>query len=387
MKKTAVLILVLLIACGALGGCLGGGSTIKIGVVAELTGKIPVVGRSCKNAAGLAAKEINDAGVIELGGKKFKLELVVEDSASKPEKAASVTEKLIKDDNVVAVVGPNSSGNAIPAAGVAERSKVLLITPWSTDPKTTLDAKTGKPGKYVFRACFTDVFEGQVLGKFARQSLGAGKAAVLFDVSSDVLKSQSEQFRKSFEENGGRVVAFETYRAGDKDFIPQFTSIKAAEPDIIFLPSYYTDVPVQVRQAQGLGITAPFLGSDAWSTEEIIKLCGKDCEGFFLCNHYSAQSPNPLTKKFVDAYKAEYGKAPDDVAALTYDSFGLLREALEGAGVVGREAVRDSFAQITGYRGVTGDMRFTPGSGDPAKGAVIMQIRNGKFNWYADALP
>lgn len=390
MKKAIFSLVFGVITTLALAGCSDSGSsdpTVRIGLIAELTGQIPVVGASCKNAALLAVKEINDAGGMEINGRKYKIELIIEDSASKPDQAASAAQKLIAGDNVVAIIGPNSSGNAIPASEVAEASGVVLITPWSTNPKTTLDANTGLPKKYVFRACFTDIFEGEVLGKFAGSNLMVTKAAALYDRGADVLKSQTDLFSKSFEENGGRVVDVETYSTGDKDFTAQFTKIKSSQPDIIFLPSYYTDVPLQVQQAHQLGITVPFLGSDAWSTEELIKMCGKDCEGFYFCNHYSAGSPNPLTRKFVEAYSARYGGTPDDVAALTYDSFGLLKEAIVKAGKTDREAIREALSTIMDFAGVTGNMRFTPGSGDPAKSAVIMQIKDGKFVWVADINP
>jgi len=363
-----------------------GENVIKVGVIAELTGSIPAVGASCKNAALLAVKEINDAGGIDLGGKKYKIELAVEDSAAKSDQAAAVAQKLITQNKVVAIVGPNSSGNAIPASEIAETMKVPLITPWSTEPKTTLD-KNGKPKQYVFRACFTDIFEGQALGKFASETLKKQRAAVLHDVGSDVLKSQAELFRTSFEAAGGKIVAFETYTSGDKDFSAQLTKIHDANPDIIFLPSYYTDVPLQVQQAYRLGIKVPFLGSDAWSTPELIKMCGKDCEGFYFMNHYSPETRNPMTKKFADAYKAMHGSVPDDIAALTYDSFGLLVKALKSAGKAEPQAIRDALAAITEYKGVTGEMQFQPGSGDPRKGAVIMQIKDGKFVWFADTQP
>jgi branched-chain amino acid transport system substrate-binding protein len=364
-----------------------GEPVIKVGVIAELTGSIPAVGASCKNAALLAVKEINDAGGIELGGKKYKIELAIEDSAARPDQAAAVAQKLITQQKVVAIVGPNSSGNAIPASEIAETMKVPLITPWSTEPKTTINQKTGKPKEYAFRACFTDVFEGQALGKFASETLKKQKAAVLYDVGSDVLKSQAELFRASFEAAGGKTVAFESYTSGDKDFSAQLTKIHDANPDIIFLPSYYTDVPMQVQQAYRLGIKVPFLGSDAWSTPELIKMCGKDCEGFYFMNHYSPETKNPMTKKFADAYKAMHGSVPDDIAALTYDSFGLLAQAIKAAGKADAKAIRDALAAIREYKGVTGEMQFQAGSGDPRKGAVIMQIKDGKFVWFADTHP
>jgi branched-chain amino acid transport system substrate-binding protein len=385
MRKIFFLFFLLLLAST---GCQkGNDSMINIGLIAELTGDIPAVGASCRNSAELSVKEINDSGGIEIGGKKYKVGLVIQDSAAKPDQSAAAAQKLITRDNVIAIIGPNASSNAIPASEIAETSKVVLITPWSTNPKTTQDIRTGGPKNYAFRVCFTDVFEGHILGKFAAESLGAKKAAILFDVASEVLKSQSELFKKSFEEHGGTIVAYETYTTGDKDFSAQLTKIKNANPQIVFLPSYYTDVPLQVQQAHRLGINVPFLGSDAWSTEELIKMCGKECEGFFFCNHYSPDTRNPETKKFIATYTAKYGKAPDDVAALTYDAFGILRQALRDTGSLDRQAVRDSLAKITEYKGVTGDMRFLPGSRDPEKGGVIMQIKNGKFAWYADVNP
>jgi branched-chain amino acid transport system substrate-binding protein len=288
---------------------------------------------------------------------------------------------------VVAIIGPNASRYAIPASEIAESSKVVLITPWSTNPKTTLDAKTGAPKKYVFRACFIDPFQGRVVAKFAMDNLKAKKAAVLYDVASDYNKGIAEFFKTTFEGAGGQVVAFETYTTGDKDFSAQLTKIKQAAPDVIFLPNYYSEVPLQVQQAHRLGITTPFVGSDSWGSDELIKLCGADCEGYYFSTHYAADNATPVAKKMIDAYKAKYGTTPDDVAALTYDAFGLLWTALKSAGKVDRQAVRDALAKIPKYEGVTGTMQFQEGSGDPIKSAVILQIKGGKFVWFANANP
>jgi len=359
---------------------------IKIGVIAELTGDIPAVGNSCKNAAQMAVDEINLAGGIDLGGVKHGISLVVEDSAAKADQAAAAAQKLINQDQVLAIVGPNASLGAIPAAQIAEGSKVLLITPWSTNPKTTLDAD-GKPKKYVVRACFTDTFQGHVLAKFAHDYMKASKAGVLYDVASEAPKGQAELFKTSFEAVGGKIVAFETYTTGDKDFSAQLTKIKAASPDLVLLPSYYSDVPLQLQQAHRLGLTVPFLGSDSLSSPEIIKLAGQDSEGAFFCNHYSPDAKNEITGRFVVSYKKKYGQEPDDVAALTYDAFGVLRKAIAGAGKLDREAVRDALSKVTTYDGVTGKISYPPGSGDPVKGAVMMKVSGGKFVWVTNVDP
>jgi len=360
---------------------------VTIGLLAEITGPIPAVGLSCLNGAALAVEEINEEGGLSIDGRSHRLRLVAADTEGSPAKSALLASELTNLTSAVALIGPNSSGNAIPAADVAEANGIALITPWSTNPRTTLDPETLLPKQNVFRACFTDVFQGKVLSKFARETLQAGKAAVLYDRNAAVLKSQAELFSASFEEAGGEIVASEEYAAGDTDFSAQFNRIKAAEPDVIFLPSYYTEVPAQVRQARSLGIDVPFLGSDAWSTPELISDCGTDCEGIFLSNHYSADSSNPRTVAFVASYRAKFGETPDDVAALTYDAIGLFRAALEKAGKMGRQAVLSGLRQIRTFQGVTGDMLFEPGSGDPVKGAVILQIKNGKFVWFADVAP
>jgi branched-chain amino acid transport system substrate-binding protein len=371
-------------ACAGAGG---GGDVINVGGIGELTGDIPAVGASFKNAAEMAVAEVNDAGGIDVGGKKYKINLIIEDNAGKADQSASAAQKLITQDNVVAIIGPNASRYAIPASEIAEASKVVLISPWSTNPATTLDSKTNQPKKYVFRACFIDPFQGRVVAKFAMENLGAKKAAVLYDVASDYNKGIAEFFKSTFEEIGGQVVAFETYTTGDKDFTAQLTKIKDTAPDVIFLPNYYNEVPLQVQQAHRLGITVPFLGSDSWGSADLIKLCGADCEGYYFSTHYAADNATPVAKKMIDAYKAKYGSTPDDVAALTYDAFGLLFQALKSAGKVDRQAVRDALANIPKYEGVTGTMQFKEGSGDPIKSAVILQIKNGAFVFFANANP
>ncbi len=362
-------------------------STIRVGVIAELTGDMPAVGESCKKAAQLAVKEMNDAGGVQVGDKRYKVELFIEDNAGKADQSASAAQKLITQQKVVAIIGPNATRYAIPASEIAEGSKVLLITPWSTNPKTTVDAKTGAPKKYVFRACFIDPFQGRVLARFAMDSLKARKAAVLYDVASDYNKGIAEFFKATFEQNGGKVVAFETYTTNDRDFSAQLTKIKKAEPDVVFLPNYYSEVPLQIQQARRLGIKAPFLGSDSWGSQELIKLCGNDCEGYYFSTHYAPDTATPVARRFIQAFKTAYGGMPDDVAALTYDSFGLFRQAVIEAGKIDRQAVRDAFAKIQKYEGVTGDMQFREGSSDPVKSAVILKIKDGSFVYFANANP
>ena len=388
MKKSVVLIILLVILSLVICGCSKEDSSqIKIGVIAELTGDVPAVGASCKKAAEMAVAEVNDAGGIQLGDKKYKIKLIIEDNAGKADQSASSAQKLITQQNVTAIVGPNASRYALPAAEIAESGKVVLITPWSTAPKATLNSKTNASKKYVFRACFIDPFQGRVVAKFALDNLQLKKAAVLYDVASEYNKGIAEIFKEVYEQNGGKIVAFETYTTNDKDFSSQLTKIKQAAPEVIFLPNYYSEVPLQIQQAKRLGITVPFIGADAWGSEELVKLCGKDCNDYYFSTHYAADAATDTTKKFIAGFKAKYGTTPDDVAALTYDSFGLLLQALKIAGKNDRQAVRDALAKIPQYEGVTGNMQFKEGSGDPVKSAVILKIKDGKFTWFANAKP
>jgi branched-chain amino acid transport system substrate-binding protein len=390
MKKRILSILCLLslvsLVLAACGGA-SGGDVIKVGGIGELTGDIPAVGASFKNAAEMAVQDVNAAGGLDVCGKKYTIEFILEDNAGKADQSASAAQKLINQDNVVAIIGPNASRYAIPASEIAESSQTVLISPWSTNPKTTINEKTGQAKQYVFRAAFIDPFQGRVVAKFALDNLKATKAAVLYDVASDYNKGIAEFFKQTFEENGGQIVAFETYTTGDKDFTAQLTKIKDTAPEVIFLPNYYSEVPLQIQQAHRLGIDVPFLGSDSWGSSELVTLCGADCEGYYFSTHYAADNATPVAKKFIDAYTAKYGNTPDDVAALTYDSFGLLWTAIQSACKTDRQSIRDALAKIPNYEGVTGVMQFQEGSGDPVKSAVILQVLGGKFVFFANANP
>jgi len=353
---------------------------IRVGINAEITGSKPTVGDSCKKAATLLAEELNAAGGLQVGEKKLRLTLFVEDNEDKPDYAAVVAKKLISQNNVLAIIGPNASGNAIPAAKICEDAKVIMISPWSTNPKTTENKK------FVFRACFLDDFQGQVMARFAREHLQANTAAALYDIASEYNKGIAEFFKKSFEALGGKVVAFESYTKDDKDFSSQLTKIKAAQPDVLFLPNYYNEVPLQAQQAQRLGLTSRLIGSDSWGSAELLTLAGQSVEGCFFSTHYAPDIATDKAQKFIKAFAAKYGAKPDDVAALTYDSLELLLTAVAKAGSLDRQKVRDALATIPEFEGVTGKMKFT-GTGDPVKSAVILQIKDGKFTYHASVAP
>jgi branched-chain amino acid transport system substrate-binding protein len=353
-------------------------SQVKVGVIAPLTGSIPAVGQSTKNAAELAVKEINDAGGLDVGGQKTEIVLFIEDNEDKEESAVSAAQKLINQNNVVAIIGPQASRNAIPASTIAENARIPMISPWSTNPETT----AGK--KYVFRVAFIDPFQGRVMARFAIEELEAKEAAVLYDVASAYNKGIAEIFEQVFEEAGGQVVTFEAYTTGEEDFTTQLTAIRDSGADVLFLPNYYNEVPLQVRQAHELGVEATAIGSDSWgqlAAEDMAEM-----EGLFFSTHYASDIASDVAQEFINKYKEAYGEIPDDVAALTYDAFGMLFQAIESQGEATPESIRNGLATMSQYEGVTGMMEYK-GTGDPVKSAVILQIRNGKFTFYKLASP
>ncbi|MGE4263118.1 MAG: ABC transporter substrate-binding protein [Desulfovibrio sp.] len=393
MKKMTVKVMmaVLALALGsfALMGCGKDSDTIKVGFNLELTGDIPKVGEASKFAAEMLKEDINSAGGLEVGGKKYKLEFVYQDNEAKAESAVNAALKLINQDNVVAIVGPNSSKQAIPAGATCNDSQVPMVTPWSTNPDTTKD----RP--WVFRAAFLDPFQGPVVANFASKQFGAKTSAVIFDIANDYSKGLAEIFKLEWEKkNGaGSVVGFESHGTKDQDFSAQLTKIIAAKPDFIFIPDNYNQVALIVKQAHDLGYQGPFMGSDAWGSAELMTLCGKDCIGQYFSTHYAAAGAQGATKEFIDRYNTKYKYVPDDVAALTWDATRLVLQAIQAAGKVDpdikaqRKLVRDALANIKEFAGITGNMKFA-GTGDPDKCAVVVQISpEGQFEFKETVCP
>lgn len=379
----------LFVAALCLAGCgrWGTGQSVKIGANLELTGDIQAVGKSGRNAAELFFGQLNDAGGVMLGDERVPAALIVRDNGARATQAASIAQQLITRDNVIAMVGPNSSACAIDAGEIAERLKCVMVSPWSTSLRTTRDASSGASKRHVFRACYTDPFQAQALAKFALETLGAKSAAVLHDETSEEPSDQAALFRETFTAGGGKIVAFESYKAGNRDFTAQLTAIRDARPDVLFLPAYFTDVPQIGGQARRLGINATLLGSDAWNARDIIRSGATDLEGSYFANHFSMHAATPEARKFVADYSAKFGSPPDDVAALTYDACGLIVAALAQSGKADRGALREALARIREYKGVTGTFRFEPGSGDPLKSVEILGIKDGEFVWAAEVQP
>lgn len=363
--------------------------TIKIGINAELTGDIPKVGEGTKFAAQMWLEDVKAAGGITVGKKKYPVELVLEDNESKAESAVKAATKMITEDGVLMIVGPQASKQAVPAGGIANNYRTPMISPWSTNP----DATKGRP--YVFRACFLDPFQGPVLANFISQEFKFKKAAVLYDVASDYPKGLAEFFKKAWEglHGPGSVVAYESFTTKDTDFSSQLTKIINSGAQVLFTPQYYNEVALIVQQAHQLGWKKPIVGSDSWGSAETVNLCGKDCYGLFFSTHYAAAGATGPTKAFIDRYKAKHGYVPDDVAALTWDALHLVQKAIQDTGGLtgdlkkDRDNVRAAMSKITKFKGITGEMTFS-GTGDPSKCAVIVRISNtGQFEFYKSVCP
>jgi len=363
--------------------------TIKIGINAPITGDIPKVGEGTKFTAQMWLAGINAGGGLQVGDRKYPVALIIEDNESKAESAVKVNTKMITEDEVLVIVGPQSSKQAVPAGEIANNWGTPMISPWSTNPDTTAD----RP--YVFRGCFLDPFQGPVVANFIKEEFGYTRAAVLYDVASDYPKGLAEFFKKAWEDlhGPGAVVAYESFTTRDADFSSQLTKIVQSGAEVLFTPQYYNEIALIVQQAHELGWDKPIVGSDSWGSAETVELCGQDCFGLFFSTHYAAAGATGATKAFIERYRDEHGYTPDDVAALTWDSLQIVKEAIQSAGEItgnieqDREAVRNALAKIAEFQGITGQMTFTE-EGDPIKCAVIVRISDkGEYEFYKSVCP
>ncbi|MEW6730583.1 MAG: ABC transporter substrate-binding protein [Acidobacteriota bacterium] len=345
-------------------------NTIKIGEYGALTGRIANFGISTKNGVKLAQEEYNKAG--GLLGKQ--IEVIVEDDRSQQQEAKSAVQKLIDKDRVIAVLGEVASTNSIAGGTVCQEKGIPMISPSSTNPKVT------QIGDHVFRVCFIDTFQGEVMARFAATKLGLKKVAILHDNGSDYSVGLRDQFTKTFKELGGEILLDEAYQQGDPDFNAQLTKIRALKPEAIYVPGYYDDVGKIAVQSRSLGIKVPLLGGDGWDSPALLETDEKKqaFNGCYISNHYSVEDQDPDIQKFVNTYKAKYGIVPDALAALGYDAARILFEAIKKAGSTDSKAIRDAIAQTKDFKGVTGTITIGP-KRDAVKPAVIIAIENGNY--------
>lgn len=365
-KKLFCGVISLTLGLSLLSGCSSNSEdekVIKIGAIGPLTGKASTYGQSVKNGAELLQEEINKSGGIN--GKEIRF--IFEDDQADPTPSIQAFNKLVDNDKVVAILGPVTSGATTAVAPNATSKKIPLITPTATEPNIT-----NKGGEYVFRGCFIDSFQGEILAKYAKESLNKKTAAVLYNAGSDYSKGIAETFKEDFEAKGGQVTEYLSYNDGDTDFNAQLTKIKSTNPDVLVLPDYYNVVGLIAKQARATGITSQFLGGDGWESEELYSIGGEAVNGALYINHYYSGDTDENVKKFVDAYKAKFNKDPDAFAALGYDTAKVLVKAIEKSGDLCADKIKESLASME-LDSVTGHIKFNE-ERSAVKSASIIKV-------------
>ena len=341
--------------------------TIVLGEYAALTGSQASFGTSTDKAIKMAIAEINAKGGVL--GKP--VEVRVEDDNSQAAQVPSAVKKLVYEDNVLAVLGEVASSSSLAAAPICQDAGVPMLSPSSTNPKVT------QVGDYIFRSCFIDPYVGESLANFAKDKLNAKTVAIFTDAKSDYSKGLSQYFKESFTKIGGKVVAEESYQAGDTNFRSQLTNIKGKTPDLIYIPGYYTEVGNIAVQARSLGMNQTLLGSDGWDSPKLFEIGKSAVNNSYFSDHYSPESKDPKVVKFVADYKAKYGETPDALAAVGYDAAYIMFDAIKRAGALDRAKLRDALAQTKDFPGVTGTISINKDRNADKK-LVIIKIENGK---------
>lgn len=350
------------------GGPAGAEGEIVIGEYSSLTGSEETFGQSTHDGIMLAIDEVNAGGGVD--GRRIRV--ITEDDQSLPGEAANAVKKLIEQNDVVAILGEVASSNTLAAAPICQASQVPMITPASTHLRVT------QVGDYIFRTCFVDTWQGEVLGNYVAKTLGMSRAAILHDAKSEYSTALAALFRRTFEANGGSIVAEQSYAKGDLDFERQLTAIADAAPEIVFVPGYYTEVGNIAVQARKLGLTMPFAGGDGWESPRLLQTAGKALEGSFYTNHFHVDDPAREVQEFVEKYRRRYGNPPDAVAALSYDAARLLADAIARGGSTDGPVLRDAIAATKDFEGVTGRITFGPERNPIGRKLVVLEIRDSR---------
>lgn len=352
------------------------GDKIVLGEYGSMTGATASFGISTHKGIMLAVEEINARG----GVLKKQIEVRSEDNGSESKQVPSVIRKLIDGDNVLAILGEVASSNSLAAAPICQAAGVPMLSPSSTNPKVT------QKGDYIFRNCFTDIFVGTAMARFARTNLKAKSAALLIDGDSDYSKGLRDYFTKGFKAEGGTISTTVEYVAGDKDFRAILTNVKGTKPDVIFLPGYYGDVANIVKQARSLGIKQTFLGSDGWDSPKLFEIGKAAIQGSYISNHYSPSDPSPRVRKFVADFQKKYKETPDALAAVGYDAALVMIDAIRRAGNTDRAKLRDALASTKNFPGVTGLITMDKDR-NAQKPLAILKIEGNGYKFVTNVKP
>ncbi len=348
--------------------------TIKIGWIGSLTGDQAVWGTCEFDTLKMVVEETNAAGGIL--GKQ--VEVIGYDTRGDATEAVNAVKRLTSQDKVVAILGPNASGQAISISGVLEQMKVADIATVATNPKVTVN-DDGSVKPYNFRICFIDPYQGAVAAGYAAEKLNFTKAAILYDVTSDYSQGLTEFFEKTFTEKGGTIVAKEGFKAGDVDFRAQLSKIKEAQPEVIFMPYYYKEVALSANQARELGITSVLMGGDGWPSDQLIEMASDAIEGSYVVNHLDFNDPDIIP--FQEKYKAKYNKNLEINGYLVHDAFRLFEQAVINANSTDSEAIAKAMS-TTQVQGITGNINISPETHNPeGKEAAIIKITGGNYEF------
>jgi branched-chain amino acid transport system substrate-binding protein len=351
--------------------------TVRIGLIAPLTGDVKTFGESSRNAFIMAVDDYSRTG-------KYAITPIVVDDRNDPTEGANGALKLVTQDKALAFVGPLTSKVSIPVSEIATQYKAPMVTEAATNPKVTV--YNGKRKPYVFRACFIDPFQGRVAAAFALDNLKVKSAAVLYDVGNDYSRGLAEVFKATFEKGGGAILAYESYQKDDVDFSALATKVHLRKPDLVFIPDYYNKAGLIVRQLREKAVKAAVIGTDGWDSPDLVKIAGSTIIGGYFTNHYSPERKDPVAQRFIKRYKDKHGEVPDALAALTYDAAMILLEALDRAATPAAEPLRKSLEGLKDFHGVTGTISFDK-NGDAVKSAVILRVEKDGFRYVATVKP
>jgi len=375
MKKSISVILSVVLATALLAGCAGNKGSedgIRIGINYELSGKVATYGQSSVEGIELAIEEINKAGGIN--GKK--IIPVKYDTKSEPAEATTLATKLMTQDKVVLILGPATSGSFKAQIPVAVQNKIPVISGSATADDVTVDESGVK--EYAFRICFTDSYQGTAMANYALSKLSAKKAVIIMDSSSDYGKGLAKNFRETFEAGGGIIVAEEAYVSKDTDFNGILTKIKGQDFDVIFIPGYYEEAGLIIKQARTLGIEVPILGADGFDSPKLLELAGAEAlNKVYYSNHYSSLDQDPKVAKFIENFKAKYNKEPDAFAALGYDLAKFAADAISRAENLKGESIKKALEGTESFEGVTGTFSIDENH-NPVKSVVVIELKDGK---------
>ena len=364
MKKIFVLFIAFAFAL-SLSACAGEDDTIKFGVIGPLTGDYDLYGVAVRNGAELAAAEINAAGGVL--GKT--LEIIAYDSKGDAAEGTNAYNRLVDQDGIDALIGGTFSGVTLGIKSLAIEDGIPVLTPTATNPDVTLDAPN------VFRACYTDSYQGQVAAVFAADTLGATNVAVFFNRDDAYSEGLADAFMAQFDDDSTLSYTAYEFGAQDEDYSAQLTQIKAGGYDAVFVPAYVAEVGPILTQAAALELDVPFIGGDGW--DGIEAQYADVAEGHYFANHYAKTDEAEVVQNFVANYEAEFGEAPNALAALAYDAAYALAAAFEDAGSADSAAVVAALAALNYTEAVTGSITFNA-DGDPIKAVTIIKVVAGE---------